>query len=44
MIEHTFENLDSKDKCLDKERNVLIDKGESFTRSNAGIVLLIRKT
>ena len=35
MIKHVV-NPTSKDKCLDKERNVLIDKGGSFTRTNAG--------
>ena len=35
MIKHAINPI-SKDKCLDKERNVLIDKGESFTRTNAG--------
>ena len=35
MIKHVV-NPTSKDKCFDKERNVLIDKGGSFTRTNAG--------
>lgn len=41
MIKHVV-NPTSKDKCLDKERNVLIDKGGSFTRTNAGNYSVLR--